>query len=294
MDALDTRDMHQQLERAFGEALTLPEGQATPFEDWRELSRLVVALAKARHAKVIAICGSQGSGKTTLAEVVTRTFNVGQTRDDAVATAVTCSLDDFYLSKQARADLARNVHPLLETRGVPGTHDWQWLGEVLNAVKTGSTYFKRPVFDKATDDRSGVVSVEAEVLVIEGWCLGVTPQPEEQVSPPCNGLERSEDKDGRWRRYVNSQIETHYQPLWASVDLWVHLRVPSFEKVIEWRTLQEQQLPQEARMSEAELIKFVQHYERLTRWIGSSQPIPPGLKVDLDEHHAVQSVDIVV
>ena len=33
------------------------------------------------------------------------------------------SLDDFYLGRRDRAALARDVHPLLATRGVPGTHD---------------------------------------------------------------------------------------------------------------------------------------------------------------------------
>ena len=33
------------------------------------------------------------------------------------------SLDDLYLPKAERLRLARDVHPLLATRGVPGTHD---------------------------------------------------------------------------------------------------------------------------------------------------------------------------
>ena len=37
--------------------------------------------------------------------------------------AVTFSMDDLYLGRAARVDLARRIHPLLATRGVPGTHD---------------------------------------------------------------------------------------------------------------------------------------------------------------------------
>ena len=33
------------------------------------------------------------------------------------------SLDDFYLTRAQREELARTQHPLLRTRGVPGTHD---------------------------------------------------------------------------------------------------------------------------------------------------------------------------
>jgi len=37
------------------------------------------------------------------------------------------SLDDFYLGHAARLQLARDIHPLLATRGVPGTHDIAFL-----------------------------------------------------------------------------------------------------------------------------------------------------------------------
>ena len=32
------------------------------------------------------------------------------------------SLDDYYLTKKQRNYLSKRIHPLLETRGVPGTH----------------------------------------------------------------------------------------------------------------------------------------------------------------------------
>ena len=31
--------------------------------------------------------------------------------------------DDFYLTQAQRQDLAQQIHPLLKSRGVPGTHD---------------------------------------------------------------------------------------------------------------------------------------------------------------------------
>ena len=57
------------------------------------------------------------------------------------------SIDDFYLTKAERNQLAQNIHPLLVTRGVPGTHDVQMLTdcvERLRALEPGNTMARRP------------------------------------------------------------------------------------------------------------------------------------------------------
>ena len=131
------------------------------------------------------------------------------------------------------------------------------------------------------------VTDEVRTLVLEGWCLGVVPQPDKLLNEPCNALERAEDPDGTWRRYVNEQIREHYQPLWQFVDLWVHLRVPGFAQVVAWRTQQEQQLPPTRRMSTPAIARFIAHYERVTRWLWQSPPLGPGMVVRLDQDHNV-------
>ena len=67
---------------------------------------------------IIGINGSQGSGKSTLADYLCTMLN-----ERYQLRCVSLSLDDFYLTKLERQQLASQVHPLLETRGVPGTHD---------------------------------------------------------------------------------------------------------------------------------------------------------------------------
>ena len=76
------------------------------------------------------------------------------------------------------------MHPLLATRGVPGTHDCRRLGDVLEqfASTKGVINLSLPQFDKGVDDRVQDIHVAAEVLVFEGWCLGVQPQPEDCCS----------------------------------------------------------------------------------------------------------------
>lgn len=49
--------------------------------------------------------------------------------------AVALSLEDFYLTRQQRAEFARRVHPLVQTRGVPGTHDIALVLKVIEALQ---------------------------------------------------------------------------------------------------------------------------------------------------------------
>ena len=68
--------------------------------------------------QVIGINGSQGSGKSTLADYLCMSI-----KQNFEIRTISLSLDDFYLTKEERNQLAKNIHPLLAQRGVPGTHD---------------------------------------------------------------------------------------------------------------------------------------------------------------------------
>ncbi len=271
----------------FGRSLEVSApGRRSSFPAWQSVSSVVAALAHARGDKVIGISGSQGSGKSTLAEIVCADLEV------RACAPVVCSLDDFYLSHEARERLARDVHPLLLTRGVPGTHDWQWLESVLKTVQGHGGSVQLPRFDKGLDDRVGSVEVTPGLLILEGWCVGVTPQPEQALAVACNRLEAEDDEQGIWRNWVNAQIAQHYLDLWAHVDLWIHLRVPSFDQVLKWRSQQELQIPVEHRMDSAAIERFIQHYERLTRWMWQQPAMGPGLIIDLDEEHNVTGLKV--
>ena len=66
---------------------------------------------------MIGICGPQGSGKSTIAA-----FAQLLLADKGFKTVI-LSIDDLYLTRAERETLAQEVHPLLKTRGPPGTHD---------------------------------------------------------------------------------------------------------------------------------------------------------------------------
>jgi D-glycerate 3-kinase len=232
------------------------------------------AAAQARRGRtaIVALCGSQGSGKTTIAAVTRRLLE-----DRGLKTAV-LSLDDLYLSHEARARLAREVHPLLATRGPPGTHDVELGLQTLSAL-TRTRAIRLPRFDKARDDPAPsrarpVFEGPADVVLFEGWCVGARAQPREALKAPLNALERDEDPDGRWRGFVNTALAAAYPTIFERHDLLALLAAPGFEVVASWRAEQEAKLRARTGrgMGEAEIVRFVAHYERLTRWILEEMP----------------------
>ena len=268
---------------------TLSLANSVPAEagsDWRTLSILLTPFLSSDKIKIIGITGSQGSGKTTFAQSLVTSLSSRK------PLTVSLSLDDFYLSKTARGELAESVHPLLATRGVPGTHETDLLEKVLNQVASEGMpkEISVPTFDKARDDRGPNKSAYVGKLVLEGWCLGAAAQSVQDLREPVNDLEREEDSSGEWRSWVNSQIQSRYHRLWQKVDFWIRLIPPSFTSVFEWRKKQEEQLDIRKRMSDTDLKRFIQHYERLTRWQWESEKLLPGLEIHLDENHRVSDV----
>lgn len=247
--------------------------------DWRHLAVGLVCLP--RLPGVLGISGGQGAGKSTLSELLVSAAACQDRR------ALVLSLDDFYLTREERARLGRDVHPLLATRGVPGTHDVTRLAEAVTAART-PTDLQLPVFDKGTDDRaSGARRVRGpfDLVVVEGWCIGAPPQPEPALAEPCNALEAELDPDGRWRRYVNGCLASTYADLWGRLDELMFLAVPDLDAVMRWRLQQESQRPEDRRMSEANVRHFVAHYERLTRWMLEVLPGSAGIVGYLDGNH---------
>lgn len=261
------------------------------FAHWHELAVTVAEAVSASSCRVVGVSGCQGSGKSTFSSILAERISASGADGNHAARAV--SIDDFYLRQKERRRLAETVHPLLATRGVPGTHDWQWLRRVLSALHENRREVLVPRFDKGMDDRVGEESVAADVLILEGWCVGVHHQPPSLLAEPSNGLEQREDADRLWRTWVNEQVRDNYEPIWSMVDLWVHLRAPDFAVVRTWRSQQEQDLPESQRMTGEELERFIAHYERLTRWQLGGDPDGPGYAVALDSARNVLEVTLL-
>jgi D-glycerate 3-kinase len=293
---------HERTQKALVELL---ERERLPNALWQTIASVYEPLADRLRERrtgrstpyLVGLCGPQGSGKSTMAAIL---------RELLVASDVSVAilaLDDFYLTRGERQRLASRVHPLLATRGVPGTHDVRLLEEALEALGTAGNVVL-PVFDKASDDRrppSQWTAIDAppDVILFEGWCIGARPQSAASLHTPINALEANEDPQGIWRTFVNDRLREDYQHVFERIDELIVLRAPTVDAIYEWRAEQErklgERLAREGRdasglMSTAALQRFIAHYERLTRHIMNEMPGRADLLIELDADRHIQRV----
>jgi D-glycerate 3-kinase len=264
-----------------------------------DVAAAVLALAT-RHGiarqrpRLIGLSGLQGSGKSTLAAQIVR-----MAEGSGIA-ALAMSIDDFYLGRSARRQLAHTVHPLLATRGVPGTHDVALLLRTLDALRTATARQPAyvPRFDKGRDTRIAPsrwrqVRRMPDLVILEGWCIGIPPQAASQLRRYVNAFERDADGDARWRSWVNAQLQAHYIALWQRLDCLAMLQAPAYAVVARWRDEQERALRRRhapRAMSPAALTRFLMHYERLSRHALATLPARADLRIVLDERRGVRRI----
>ncbi|WP_266180972.1 kinase [Dyella humicola] len=251
-------------------------------------------IARARRTYLLGLSGLQGSGKSTLAREMKL-----QAESRGWPTEV-LSLDDFYYSRSEREVLAQQIHPLLRTRGVPGTHEIELLLSVLAALPQASEKWPvdYPRFDKGRDTRVTPsrwprVTRPPKLVVLEGWALGVRPQLQAALEEPVNSLERDEDPDGRWRHWVNKQLRA-YQPLWRKLDALIVLQAPNWEVVRKWRSEQEEELLARhapLAMDAETMLRFLAHFERLSRHALTTLPALADTSVEYDAHRHVLALN---
>ncbi|WP_305806373.1 kinase [Stenotrophomonas sp. YIM B06876] len=225
------------------------------------------ALAIGKSTAVLAISGLQGSGKSTFARQVVAAAQARGLR------AASLSLDDVYLTRAQRQRLADRIHPLLATRGPPGTHDLPLALATLAAIRAGRPVHL-PRFDKLADERLPAarwtaIEERLDLLVFEGWFVGTPAEAEAALVQPLNELERDADAAGIWRRWCNQALARDYPALWQCYDRLWFLQPPDFSVIPRWRWQQEQAMqaaePQRSSMSRSQLERFVQFYERVSR-----------------------------
>ena len=246
----------------------------------------------------VGLAGGQGTGKTTISsllEIILRKYfklNVFK-----------ISIDDFYRTRKERFNLSKKVHPLLMTRGVPGTHDIKIMLDFFRKSKTKKfKSFKLPKFNKAIDDRCKknqwyTIKKRPDVVIFEGWCVGARAEKNSTIKKSINSLEKTNDAQLIWRNYVNKQLKTKYKKLYDQLDCLVYLKAKNFSLLQKWRLIQEKKLWLKNKnkktnnkiMSKGDVINFMQTYQRVTQNMFKFAPSYASVILNLNSNHQIKS-----
>ena len=247
---------------------------------------------------IIGLAGGQGSGKTTISSILTlilqKYFKLNVFK---------VSIDDFYKTRKDRKLLSKNKHPLLMTRGVPGTHDIDLMLNFFKKIKDKN--FKSlqiPKFDKAIDDRYPKklwhkIKSKPDVVIFEGWCVGARAQSSRQLKKPINSLEKIHDQGAKWRNHVNKQLKTKYKLLFNQLDGLLYLKAKNFNLLREWRLKQERKLWTQTKnkknlkiMSSGDVINFMQTYQRITQQMFRDALKSSSIIMNLNSNHQIEKI----
>jgi len=260
------------------------------------LSRIIMRQKKDQPL-LISINGAQGTGKSTMTRFIKHIIE-----SEANCHVADLSLDDFYSVREKRLSLSEDIHPLFATRGVPGTHDLDLIEAVIDSLLSKKAC-RIPRFNKAIDDRdvpsTWTDCIEpVDVILFEGWCNSSPAQSASQLERPINELEEKEDPHGIWRQYVNEKLIEYKQRFFDHADMCIMLKAPDFEHIYEWRSLQEQKLAtgsahleQSRVMSKAELKRFIQHYERISRHTLEHLPDTADVVLPVAADHSITGIE---
>jgi len=250
---------------------------------------------KNKKTKVIGLTGGQGSGKSTISNILKIIL-----KENFNLETVIFSIDDFYKTFKERERMSKKISSLFLTRGVPGTHDTKMLLACIQKLKSlNFTKIKLPKFDKAIDDRTSKknwikVNKKPNIIIFEGWCIGAEPQKKKDLLIPINRLEKYYDKKIIWRNKVNQELNTNYKKIFKLIDKIIFLKVPSFKYVFKWRLLQEKKLriisKGKKTMSDNEIKKFVMFYERLTKHMFKTLASKADTVINIDTQHKLKSI----
>ena len=246
-----------------------------------------------RRPLVIGLSGSQGSGKSTISQILKIVLNANFSLN-----VVCFSIDDFYKTLSERKKISKTIHPLFFTRGVPGTHDTKRLYNTIKILsKKKFSKFKIPKFNKLKDDRFSnkywqKITKKPDIIIFEGWCVGAKPQASKKLVKPMNILEKVEDTKLTWRKKVNNELKTNYKKIYNLIDKKIYLKVPNFKYVLKWRLLQEKKLRLKSKkkaMTDKQIKRFIMFYERITKNMIKDYSKNDAV-IKIDKHHKIKSI----
>ncbi|EME79825.1 uncharacterized protein MYCFIDRAFT_87978 [Pseudocercospora fijiensis CIRAD86] len=228
--------------------------------------------------------GVQGAGKTTLVETLSKTLS---SPPHNLPTLV-LSIDDLYLPHDRQEALAKSHpnNPLVQHRGVPGTHDVTTGVELFEALSSRRPDVKVPSYDKSQYSGAGdrrpesewhVVNAKGqkaiEVIVFEGWCVGFRALSDAQVESKWQAAKAQAEKgDGSYKGrlgllkledvlFVNRRLR-EYDAFTDRFGAFIHIDAEDTLYVYHWREEQEAAMraSKGTGMSQEQVINFVNGY----------------------------------
>ena len=284
--------------------LKLIRDKVLPADFYRTVVDIYCPLAKMIMDKqqtqplLVSLNGAQGTGKSTMTSFLKLIIE-----SENKTNVAELSLDDFYLRREERKELAEKIHPLLRTRGVPGTHNVPMLENVLDDLNNRRSCVV-PKFDKAVDDQCSkdkwlAIDKPVDIILFEGWCNNSPPQSADELKQAINELEKNEDAGGVWRQFVNDKLIEYRQKVFQYADICIMLKAPDFESVFSWRRLQEKKLRASVfsgaalkLMGDDELKRFIQHFERITRHTIEHLPTAADIVLPVENDHSIRGIEL--
>ncbi len=296
--------IYQKIKKKYLKFLKTQEVTSEPFRDkLGQLNKFYLPISeminkeyiKKKKTRVIGLSGGQGSGKSTISKILKIILKEGYKLNTVIF-----SIDDFYKTLKQRNIMSKKINSLFLTRGVPGTHDTKMLYECLKKLKKNK--FNKiilPKFDKSLDDRCSKskwvkVKKKPNIVIFEGWCVGIDHQKNKDLIIPINKLEKEKDKNRNWRIKVNKELKYNYQKIFNLIDKLIFLRVPNFKYVLKWRLLQEKKLRINSNgkktMNDTQVRNFIMFYERITKHMIKILPKKTDTLINLDTQHRLKSI----
>lgn len=225
---------------------------------------LPLAMNLAEHRQLLnrpliqGILGSQGTGKTTLAAVLKLIL------EELGYKTLNLSLDDLYKTYEERKILQQQ-DPRLIWRGPPGTHDVDYGISILHKLRNlknepiAIPRFDKSAFGGAGDRTQPEVVENIDIVLFEGWFVGVRPIDDHEFENPPNPILTKDDR--KFARDMNEKLKD-YLPLWEKIDNLIILWPVDYHLSMEWRKQAEQEMRAKGKpgMSDSEIEKFVKYF----------------------------------
>ena len=113
-----------------------------------------------------------------------------------------------------------------------------------------------------------------------------------------NSLEKTNDQNLIWRKFVNNQLKTKYKIIFKKLDALIYLKAKNFSLLQKWRIKQEKKLWLTSAnnkklkiMSKEKVINFMQTYQRITQNMFKDAPKYASIILNLNSNHQIKTIN---